>query len=114
MSSRATFFALVLIAAVFGAVGDGLANAWVKGKSQLWSLLCGFACINIAFGLFLRLQKYGDYLFYSGTLFFVVNSVILYLISYRFFRERVSPQAWVGIAIIAVGLIVAELGREAK
>ncbi len=114
MSARTTFFFLVLVAAVFGAAGDGLANAWVKGKSQWWGLLGGFACINIAFALFLRLQKYGDYLFYSGTLFFVVNSVLLYFVSYRFFRERLSLQTWAGIAIIAVGLIVAELGRATK
>jgi uncharacterized membrane protein len=111
MNQKIIFYVCLGAAACLGALGDGLGNLWIKKHVTNLAVVGGFLLINLAFALFLFVQKQGNHLFYSGTIFFVANAVLLYFISQAWFAERLSLQTWIGIGIIALGLIVAELGR---
>lgn len=110
MPDRLLFYAIAVLAGAFSAVGDGLMNRWAKDSGQWGSLITAYLLFTGAFVLFLVLLRTGNHLAHSAAVFTAVNDLLVLWIAWRIFREQLTPTAWIGIGIIVIGLIVAEVG----
>lgn len=111
LAKTANLYGLVLIAALLGALADGLVNYWAKHQrlNMVW-LLSGLVAWNAALLMFTRVLA-TESLARAATLFLVANGVLATLISVGYFREDVSWQSLLGIAVALVGVALMEAGR---
>jgi multidrug transporter EmrE-like cation transporter len=104
-------YALIVVAALLGAVADGFINHWAKHQRlSTTHLLFGVIAWNGALFLFARVLT-TESLARAATLFLVANGVLAAIISVGYFRESLSWQSLLGIVLALVGVAVMEAGR---
>lgn len=105
------FFALSISAGTIGAIGDALLNQWAKHGGSWWWIVGGFVGWNIALVIFLYMLKKQYLLAYSAGFFAAANSVAIMILCWLVFHEELSRVSWLGIGLVFIGLVIAELGR---
>lgn len=106
--SRAGLYALAVGAGLIGGVGDAFLGKWKHSGAWVW-VLAGFACWNVALGLFLLMLKRA-LLAHCVVLFLLANCLLTVAVSQYVFDEPLSRQKWVGVALAVAAIVVMELG----